>query len=165
MPSGMAAMLERVVVSRERLESLLPGVLALTRSSVVVDKDEDSLRDSKGRLQASYILRGLSVRLLQDGSRAPDLIEAAVLGFRAAGHSSLDSDRRRKIAELMATPGQFESSGDGGGGSPWASKRLAQARMVWREMPVRRSISRWVLPARRSVQIVVCRCGFKTFTS
>jgi hypothetical protein len=32
-------------------------------------------------------------------------------------------------------------------------------------MPVRRSISRWVLPARRSVQIVVCRCGFKTFTS
>ena len=71
----------------------------------------------------------------------------------------------RGTTRSVATPGQFESSGDGGGGSPWASKRLAQARMVWREMPVRRSISRWVLPARRSVQIVVCRCGFKTFTS
>lgn len=100
-PSGMAAMLERVSVSRERLESLLPGVLALTRSSVVVDKDEDSLNDRKGRLQASYILRGLSVRLLQDGSWAPDLIEAAVLGFRAAGYSSLDNDRKRKLVELI----------------------------------------------------------------
>ena len=100
-PSGMAAMIERVSVCRERLESLLPGVLALTRRSVVLDKDEDSLSDRKGRLQASYILRGLSVRLLQDGSRAPDLIEAAVLGFRAAGHSSLDNDRKRKLAELI----------------------------------------------------------------
>ncbi|MCO5975193.1 NACHT domain-containing protein [Ideonella oryzae] len=100
-PSGMAAMLERVSVSRERLESLLPGVLALTRSSVVVDKDVDSLNDRKGRLQASYILRGLSVRLLQDGSRAPDLIDAAVLGFRAAGYSSLDNDRKRKLVELI----------------------------------------------------------------
>lgn len=100
-PSSMAAMLERVPVSRERLESLLPGVLALTRSSVVVDKDEDSLNDRKGRLQASYILRGLSVRLLQYGSRTPDLIEAAVLGFRTAGYSSLDNDRKRKLAELI----------------------------------------------------------------
>lgn len=100
-PSGMAAMLERVSVSRERLESLLPGVLALARSSVVVDKDEDSLKDRKGRLQASYILRGLSVRLLQDGSRTPDLIDAAVLGFRAAGYSSLDNDRKHKLVELM----------------------------------------------------------------
>lgn len=100
-PSGMAAVLERVSVSRERLEFLLPGVLALTRSSVVVDKDEDCLNDRKGRLQASYILRGLSVRLLQDGSRAPDLIDAAVLGYRASGYSSLDDDRKRKIAELI----------------------------------------------------------------
>jgi hypothetical protein len=100
-PSGMAAMLERVSVSRERLESLLPGVLALTRSLVVVDKDEDSLNDRKGRLQASYILRGLSVRLLQDGSQAPDLIDAAVLGFRAAGYSSLDNDRKCRLVELI----------------------------------------------------------------
>jgi hypothetical protein len=36
--------------------------------------------------------------------------------------------------------------------------------MVWREMPVMRSISRWVAPPLSSVQMVVCRCGFKTFT-
>src|SRR5690606_14545564 len=35
--------------------------------------------------------------------------------------------------------------------------------MVWREMPVMRSISRWVAPPLSSVQMVVCRCGFKTF--
>ena len=55
------------------------------------------------------------------------------------------------VAESVAPLGQFES----GGGSAWAAKRLAQARMVWREIPVRRSISRWLLPARRSVQFVV----------
>ena len=68
-------------------------------------------------------------------------------------------------AKSVATPGQFESDGGSGGSSPGASKRLAQARMVWRDMPVRRSISRWLLPALSSVQMVVCRCGFKTFTS
>ena len=41
---------------------------------------------------------------------------------------------------------------------------MAQERMVWREMPVRRSISRWLLPERSSVQMVDCKCGFKTFT-
>lgn len=100
-PSGMAAMIERVSVSRERLERLLPGLLALTRSLVVVDKHEDSLNDRKGRLQASYILRGLSVRLLKEGSRAPDLIKASVLGFRAAGYSSLDNERKHKLGELI----------------------------------------------------------------
>ncbi|MCY1371144.1 hypothetical protein D9M69_582760 [compost metagenome] len=34
---------------------------------------------------------------------------------------------------------------------------------MWREMPVMRSISRWVAPPLSSVQMVVCRCGFKTF--
>lgn len=100
-PSGMAAMIERVSVSRDRLERLLPGLLALTRSLVVVNKEEGSLSDKKGRLQASYILRGLSVRLLKEGSQAPDLIEAAVLGFRAAGYSSLDNDRKHKLRELI----------------------------------------------------------------
>lgn len=100
-PSGMAAMIERVSVSRDRLELLLPGLLSLTRRSIVVDKNEDSLNDRKGRLQASYILRGLSVRLLKEGSVAPDLINAAVLGFRAAGHSSLDSERKHKLEELI----------------------------------------------------------------
>lgn len=100
-PSGMAAVLERVSVSRERLESLLPAILALTRRSVVLDIEEDSLKDRKGQLQASYILRGLSVRLLQEGSCATYLLEAAVLGFRAAGHSSLDSDRKCKLVKLI----------------------------------------------------------------
>lgn len=64
----------------------------------------------------------------------------------------------RSATGSVATPGQF------GGSSP-ASKPWAQDRMVWREMPVRRSISRWLLPALSSVQMVVCKCGFKTFTS
>ncbi|MEJ8850740.1 hypothetical protein [Variovorax rhizosphaerae] len=100
-PSGMAAMIERVSVNRDRLERLLPGLLALTHSLVVVDKELDSLNDQKGRLQASYILRGLSVRLLQEGSRAPELIEAAVLGYRAAEYSSLDNERKHKLGELI----------------------------------------------------------------
>lgn len=100
-PSGVAAMIERVSVSRDRLERLLPGLLALTRSLVVVDKEVDSLNDRRGRLQASYILRGLSVRLLEEGSRAPDIIEAAVLGFRAAGYSSLDNERKHKLGNLI----------------------------------------------------------------
>ena len=55
----------------------------------------------------------------------------------------------------MATPGQFAGS---------AAKRRWYNRMVWREMLVMRSISRWVAPPLSSVQMVVCRCGFKTFT-
>ena len=35
--------------------------------------------------------------------------------------------------------------------------------MVWREIPVTRSISRWLALACSSVQMVVCKCGFKTF--
>jgi hypothetical protein len=52
-------------------------------------------------MQASYILRGLCVRLLEEGSLAPDLIEAAVLGFRAAGYSSLDHERKQKLGRLI----------------------------------------------------------------
>jgi hypothetical protein len=46
-PSGMATMIERATVSLNRLERLLPGLLALTRSLVVVVKDEDSLGDRR----------------------------------------------------------------------------------------------------------------------
>ena len=35
--------------------------------------------------------------------------------------------------------------------------------MVLRSIPVMRSISRWLVPVPSSVDIVVCRCGFKTF--
>ena len=35
--------------------------------------------------------------------------------------------------------------------------------MVLRSIPVTRSIWRWLVPASSSVDMVVCRCGFKTF--
>ena len=46
-----------------------------------------------------------------------------------------------------------------------AAKRFWYARIVLRSMPVARSISRWLAPASSKVQTVVCKCGFKTFTS
>ena len=57
--------------------------------------------------------------------------------------------------EPVTTPGEFAAA---------AAKRLWYARMVLRSMPVTRSISRWLAPASSKVQMVVCRCGFKTFT-
>ena len=35
--------------------------------------------------------------------------------------------------------------------------------MVLRSIPLTRSIWRWLVPASSKVNIVVCRCGFKTF--
>ena len=99
--SSMARVIERADVDLGRLEALLPGVLALTRSLGVAVAADDALGDRKGRLQASYILRALCARLLEHGSNAPNLIEAAVLAYRAAGHSSLDDERRRQLANLL----------------------------------------------------------------
>ncbi len=59
-------------------------------------------------------------------------------------------------ARSVATPGEFAVGS--------AANRRWYARIVLRSMPVTRSISRWPAPARSSVQIVVCKCGFKTFT-
>jgi len=47
------------------------------------------------------------------------------------------------LGESVATPGQFAES---------AAKRCWYARMVWREMPVMRSISRCVAPPLSSVR-------------
>ena len=99
--SSMARVIEQADLGLGRLEALLPGVLALTRSLVVVVAADDALGDQKGRMQASYILRALCARLLERGSNVPDLIEAAVLAFRAAGHSSLDDERKRQLAKLL----------------------------------------------------------------
>ncbi|MCK9213195.1 MAG: hypothetical protein M0P52_01795 [Rhodoferax sp.] len=99
--SSMARVIEQADLGLSRLEALLPGVLALTRSLVVVVAADDALGDRKGRMQASYILRALCARLLEGGSNVPDLIEAAVLAFRAAGHSSLDDERKRQLAKLL----------------------------------------------------------------
>lgn len=97
--SSMARVIEQADLGLSRLEALLPGVLELTRSLVVVT--DDALADRKGRLQASYILRALCVRLLELGSTVSDLIEAGVLAYRAAGHSSLDDERKLKLAKLL----------------------------------------------------------------
>ena len=99
--SSMARVIEQADLDLGRLEALLPGVLALTRSLVVVVAADNALGDRKGRLQASYILRALCARLLERGSNVPDLIEAAVLAYRAAGHSSLDDERKRQLAKLL----------------------------------------------------------------
>lgn len=99
--SNMARVIEKADLSLGRLETLLPGVLALTRSLVVVVAADDALGDRKGRMQASYILRALCVRLLEHGSKVPDLIEAAVLAYRAAGDSSLDDERKLHLAKLL----------------------------------------------------------------
>lgn len=97
--SSMARVIERADPGLRRLEALLPGVLALTRSLVVVA--DDTLTDRKGHLQASYILRALCVRLLELGSTVPNLIEAGVLAYRAAGHSSLDDERKLQLGNLL----------------------------------------------------------------
>jgi len=55
----------------------------------------------------------------------------------------------------VATPGEFAGG---------AVRRFCYDRIVLRSIPVNRSISRWLLPARSRVSIVVCMCGFKTFT-
>ena len=39
--------------------------------------------------------------MLERGSNVPNLIEAAVLAYRAAGHSSLDDERKRHLAKLL----------------------------------------------------------------
>jgi hypothetical protein len=53
------------------------------------------------------------------------------------------------------TPGEF--------GALAAAKRFWYARIVLRSIPVTRSICRWLASASSKVQMVVCRCGFKTF--
>jgi len=99
--SSMARVIEEADLGLDRLEALLPGVLALTRSLVVVVAADDALGDRKGRLQASYILRALCVRLLEHGSNASDVLEAAVLAYRAGDPSSLDDERKRHLAKLL----------------------------------------------------------------
>jgi hypothetical protein len=91
--------------------------------------------------------------------------------------------RRRSCASMKARCGSHaemvagEAGGRGGGicgrkpvdtpgdfAATAAAKRFWYARMVLRSMPVTRSISRWLAPVPSKVQMVVCRCGFKTFT-
>ena len=100
-PSSLAHVIEEASISQSRLEALLPGLLALTRGLVTVIKEEHALADKREHLRASCLLRALCGRLLAQESRAPDLIEASVMGFRTAGHLALDDDRRRKLGSLI----------------------------------------------------------------
>ena len=59
--------------------------------------------------------------------------------------------------EPVARVGEFATAG-AAISCPNRRDRLA------RSTPVRRSISRWLLPADKSVRTVIRRCGFKTFT-
>lgn len=100
-PSSLAHVIEQASISLPRLEGLLPGLLALTRGLVTVIKEESVFGDKQGRLKASHLLRALCIRLLAQGSSAPELVESAVLGFRTGTHLSLDDDRKRKLAALI----------------------------------------------------------------
>lgn len=82
-----------------RLEALLPGVLALTRSLVTVT-DGDFV-DRRERLKASNILRALCIRLLKMGGGAPELIEAGVLAYRAASEVALGDKRKAELGRLL----------------------------------------------------------------
>ncbi len=97
--SSFASVVELAAVEKNRLEALLPGLLSLTRSLVVVADEE--LVERRNRLKASYILRALCIRLLKMGSVAPELIEASVLAYRAAGEVELDGDRKRELSQLL----------------------------------------------------------------
>lgn len=98
---SFARVVELADIGQSRLELLLPGVHALTRSLVVV-ADGDFV-DRKGSLKASYILRALCIRLFQTGSCAPELVEACVLAYRAAGEASIDGERKMALGRLLNT--------------------------------------------------------------
>lgn len=97
--SSFARVVELAELEIKRLEALLPGILALTRSLVVVA--DDDFVDRRGRLKASYILRALCIRLLKSGSGAPELIDASVLAYRAAGEVPLDGERKKELGRLL----------------------------------------------------------------
>lgn len=98
--SSMARVIEHADVRLDRLEALLPGLLALTQSLMTVDED-DVLGECKRRLQTSFILRALCIRLLEGRSDALALDEAAVLAYRAGGRRSHDDEGKRRIAKLL----------------------------------------------------------------
>lgn len=95
--ASVAYVIEKADLSTNRLEALLPGLLALTRSNVEVREDE--LVDREGQLEASTILRALCIRLLQRGSRSNELIQASVLALRA---SEAGTGLRKGNTELRA---------------------------------------------------------------
>lgn len=94
---SVAGVIQKANLSTRRLEALLPGLLALTRSSIEVRDDE--LVDREGQLQASTILRALCIRLLEHGVKSNELIQASVLALRA---SEAATGLRERSTELRA---------------------------------------------------------------
>lgn len=97
--NNFAHVVEVAKLDRIRLEALLPGVLALTRSLVVV-ADGDFV-DRRERLKASSILRALCIRLLKMDSGAPELIQAGVLAYRSASEVAFDDKRKAELGRLL----------------------------------------------------------------
>lgn len=86
---GYAASVARVIetadLSTDRLEALLPGLLALARSRV--EMRDDQLGDREGHVEVSSILRALCIRLLDCGVSSGELLQASVLALRASESS------------------------------------------------------------------------------
>jgi hypothetical protein len=99
---SVAGVIQKANLSTRRLEALLPGLLALTRSSIEVRDDE--LVDREGRLEASTILRVLCIRLLEHGFKSNELIQASVLAMRVPGATGLREESTELRALLEALP-------------------------------------------------------------
>nr|WP_202034882.1 hypothetical protein [Pseudomonas aeruginosa] len=91
----IARVIEKAELSTNRLEALLPGLLALTRSNI--EERDDQLVDRSARLEASAILRALCIRLLEHGAYSSELIQASVLVLRV---SETGSALRKGSTEL-----------------------------------------------------------------
>lgn len=83
---SVARVIQKAELSRDRLEALLPDVIALAHGGLQAVDEE--FHDREGRLEMSSILRSLCVRLLEVGSVSDLLINASVLAMRSADASS-----------------------------------------------------------------------------
>jgi len=81
---------------------------------------------------------------------APSVGTAAIPGKIPGGRGGVIC--ATAASEPVATPGSF------------ATRRPAYRPIAFRVTPVRRAISRWLVPLARSVSIVIRKYGFKTFT-
>lgn len=122
----IARVIEKAELSTSRLEALLPGLFALTRSNI--EERDDQLVDRNGRLEASPILRALCIRLLEHGAYSDELVQASVLVLRVSETGpglrkgstelrtlldALPSDKRRQVFEAeLSFIALFESEQD-----------------------------------------------------
>lgn len=67
-----------------------------------------------------------------------------------------------QVCALLTTAGSEATPEESTGAA--VANRFWYPWIVLRSIPVTRSICRWLTPAYRRVQTLVCRCGSKTFT-